>query len=67
MEKQQHRPLGVTIIAILTIIGGILLLLGGVSLIALGTLISVSPPLDSTITNPHPLAQFFWCNFSCNR
>jgi hypothetical protein len=59
MEKQQHRPLGVTIIAILTIIGGILLLLGGVSLIALGTLISVSPPLDSTITNPHPLAQFF--------
>jgi hypothetical protein len=59
MERQQHRPLGVTIIAILTIIGGILLLLGGVSLIALGTLISVSPPLDSTITNPHPLAQFF--------
>src|ERR687887_1404233 len=59
MEKQQHRPLGVTIIAILTIIGGILLLLGGVSLIALGTLISVAPPLDITTTNPHPLAQFF--------
>jgi uncharacterized membrane protein len=59
MERQQHRPLGITIIAILTIIGGILLLLGGVSLIALGTLISVSPPLDSTITNPHHLAQFF--------
>ena len=59
MERQQHRPLGVTIIAILTIIGGILLLLGGVSLIALGTLISVAPPLDTTTTNPHPLAQFF--------
>ena len=54
MERQQHRPLGVTIIAILTIIGGILLLLGGVSLIALGTLISVAPPLDSTTTNLHP-------------
>ena len=59
MERQQHRPLGVTIIAILTIIASILLLLGGVSLIALGTLISVAPPLDTTTTNPHPLAQFF--------
>ena len=41
MEKM-HRPLGVTIIAILTIISGILLLLGGVSLIAIGALISVT-------------------------
>jgi hypothetical protein len=56
--QRKHRPLGVTIIAILTIIGGILLLLGGFSLIALGTLTSVAPPYTTT-TNPHPLGQFF--------
>ena len=38
---QTHRPTGVTIIAILTIIGGILLLLSGVALVTLGSLISV--------------------------
>ena len=61
MERQQHRPLGVTIIAILTIISAILILLGGVSLIAVGTLISVIPPLDttSTTTSPNPVSQFF--------
>ena len=59
MEKM-HRPLGVTIIAILTIISGILLLLGGVSLIAIGALISVTH-VDTTAatTNSQPIAQFF--------
>ena len=38
---QTHRPTGITIIAILTIIGGILLLLSGVALVTVGSLISV--------------------------
>jgi hypothetical protein len=58
MEKK-HRPLGVTIIAILTIISGILLLLGGVSLIAAGALISVTPVDTTATTNSQPIAQFF--------
>jgi hypothetical protein len=59
MEKM-HRPLGVTIIAILTIISGILLLLGGVSLIAIGALISVTHvDTTATTTNSQPIAQFF--------
>jgi hypothetical protein len=59
MEKM-HRPLGVTIIAILTIISGILLLLGGVSLIAIGALISVTHiDTSATTTNSQPIAQFF--------
>ncbi len=57
---QKHRPLGVTIIAILTIIGGIILLLGAVSLIAVETLISVAPPTANTAANnSHGLTQFF--------
>jgi hypothetical protein len=55
---QKHRPLGVTIIAILTIIGGILLLLGGVSLIAVGALISVAPHTPADMNSPS-LAPFF--------
>jgi hypothetical protein len=58
MEKK-HRPLGVTIIAILTIISGILLLLGGVSLFAVGALISVTPVDTTATTNSQPIAQFF--------
>ena len=59
MEKM-HRPLGVTIIAILTIISGILLLLGGVSLIAIGAIISVTHvDTSATTTNSQPIAQFF--------
>ncbi len=57
---QKHRPLGVTIIAILTIIGGIILLLGAVSLIAVGTLISVAPHTTNTgANNSQDLTQFF--------
>jgi hypothetical protein len=38
-----NRPIGVTIIAILTIIGGILLCFGGISLLALGAFFSTVP------------------------
>ena len=54
---QKHRPLGVTIIAILTIIEGILLLLGGASLIAVGALISVAP--HTTTAEILLIPQFF--------
>jgi uncharacterized membrane protein len=59
--ESQHRPLGVTIIAILTIIGGILLLLSGLSLLILGTLLSVTPSGTSTTTTTysHPIAKVF--------
>jgi hypothetical protein len=36
MESQKHRPLGVTIIAILTLIGGILFLASGLVLLIIG-------------------------------
>ena len=36
MESQKHRPLGVTIIAILIIIGGILFLFSGIVLLIIG-------------------------------
>src|SRR5919197_4928535 len=49
MQSKQHRPIGVTIIVILTIISGILLLLSGVALLALGAFISVNP--GDTTTN----------------
>src|ERR671931_1046537 len=59
--ESQHRPLGVTIIAILTIIGGILLLLSGVSLLVIGTLISLSPSgtISTNTTYSHPIAKVF--------
>lgn len=62
MEKQR-RPTGVTIIAVLTIVGGILIFIGGASLIALWVLISVAPgnlPLTTnTIDTSHSITQFF--------
>ncbi|MFL6341997.1 MAG: hypothetical protein ACJ71K_12900 [Nitrososphaeraceae archaeon] len=61
MQSKQHRPIGVTIIAILTIISGILLLLSGVALLALGAFISVNP-VDTTTNTPSSSnvgAQFF--------
>ncbi|HJU33913.1 MAG TPA: hypothetical protein VJ695_02200 [Nitrososphaera sp.] len=36
MENQKHRPLGVTLIAILTIIGGIIFLASGLVLLIIG-------------------------------
>jgi hypothetical protein len=57
MQSKQHRPIGVTIIAILTIIGGILLLLSGVGLVALRAIFSVNPA-DTTTSSPNIGAQF---------
>ena len=36
MESQKHRPLGVTVIAILTVIGGIIFLVSGLVLLIIG-------------------------------
>jgi uncharacterized membrane protein (DUF2068 family) len=36
MESQKHRPLGVTVIAILTVIGGIIFLVSGLALLIIG-------------------------------
>jgi hypothetical protein len=59
--KRQRRPVGITIIAILTIIGGILLVVSGLSLIALGSLISVTEyrTITSATNSSHPVAQIF--------
>src|ERR687886_345674 len=57
MQNKQHRPIGVTIIAILTIIDGILLLLSGISLVALGAFISVNPA-NTTTSSSNIGAQF---------
>jgi hypothetical protein len=43
LTQQVTRPLGVTIIAILTIIAGILLVFGGLSLLALGAFFAAFP------------------------
>lgn len=48
MQNKQQRPIGVTIIAILTIISGILLLLSGIALVTLGAFIS--GPVNTTTT-----------------
>jgi hypothetical protein len=57
MQSKQHRPIGVTIIAILTIIGGILLLLSGIALVSLGAFFSVNP-VDTTMSSSNVGAQF---------
>ena len=41
---QRSRPTGVTIIAILNIIGGIIMVIGGIGLLAAGALIPMLPP-----------------------
>ena len=43
LSEQMKRPIGVTIIAILTIIGGVLLTFGGISLLAFGAFFTVVP------------------------
>ena len=50
MAQKVDRPLGVTIIAILAIISGILLLFGGISLVITGALINASS-VDITPNN----------------
>ncbi|HEY7572505.1 MAG TPA: hypothetical protein VH796_14155 [Nitrososphaeraceae archaeon] len=54
MQNRQRRPSGVTIIAILTIISGILLVIPGIGLVALGTLF-----LGNSISTSQAVAQFF--------
>jgi hypothetical protein len=49
--EEQKRPTGVTIIAILTIVGGILIFVLGISFTALWALTSVSPTKISITTN----------------
>jgi hypothetical protein len=54
MQNKQDRPTGVTIIAILTIINGILLLLSGIILVTLGSLF-----LGNSTSTSQAVAQFF--------
>ena len=49
MDRQIKRPIGVTIIAILTIIGGVILVFGGISLLAFGAFFT-SVPIDVFIS-----------------
>lgn len=49
MAEQTKRPIGVTIIAILTIINGVLLTFGGISLLAFGAFFT-SVPIDVFIS-----------------
>jgi uncharacterized membrane protein HdeD (DUF308 family) len=60
MEQQQkHRPLGVTIIAILTIIGGIAFLATGITAVTVAPFLSganinnVAPATGTSVTIPH--------------
>jgi hypothetical protein len=56
LAKQIKRPIGVTIIAILTIIGGIILTFGGISLLAFGAFFS-SVPIDVFVSEQIQLQQ----------
>jgi F0F1-type ATP synthase assembly protein I len=49
LERQIKRPIGVTIIAILTIIGGVILTFGGISLLVFGAFFT-SVPIDVFIS-----------------
>lgn len=50
MTEQIKRPIGVTIISILTIIGGIILTIGGISLVVFGAFFT-SAPIDVFISD----------------
>jgi magnesium-transporting ATPase (P-type) len=49
LDRQIRRPIGVTIIAILTIIGGVILIFGGISLLVFGAFFT-SVPIDVFIS-----------------
>ena len=49
MDRQIKRPIGVTIIAILTIVGGVILTVGGISLLVFGAFFT-SVPIDVFIS-----------------
>ena len=50
MTQHQHRPIGITIIAILMIIGGLVLLFTGITPLFLGPLISIESSSDYQIS-----------------
>lgn len=54
MTEPKERPVGVTIISILTIIGGILLVFGGLSLLVFGAFFT-AVPMGTLITEDQPL------------
>ena len=60
LTQKQNRPIGVTIIAILAIISGIILLFGGLSLVGAGALFSTAPAdVPNNPNGPESLGSFF--------
>ena len=61
---QMNRPTGVTIIAILAIVSGMLLLFGGLSLIGAGALFSTAPAgIPNDPNGPESMGSFFGMAF----
>ncbi|HEY4722403.1 MAG TPA: hypothetical protein VII92_11175, partial [Anaerolineae bacterium] len=59
MQQQpmkKHRPFGITILAILAFIGGVVALLGGIAAIGLGGLAASVPLVDPSVTDADPAA-----------
>ncbi len=56
MAQQQQRPMGITILAILGIIGGLFSLFGGCTAVAGGALVG-SLELRLVLVKPPPLAE----------
>ena len=64
LTQKQNRPKGVTIIAILAIISGIILLFGGLSLIGAGALFSTAPAdVTNNPNGPESMGSFFGMAF----
>jgi hypothetical protein len=64
LAQTQNRPTGVTIIAILAIISGIILLFGGLSLIGAGALFSTAPAdAPNNPNGPESMGSFFGMAF----
>ena len=60
LTQKQNRPKGVTIIAILAIISGIILLFVGLSLVGAGALFSTAPAdVPNNPNGPESLGSFF--------
>ncbi len=64
LTQKMNRPTGVTIIAILAIISGIILLFGGLSLIGAGALFSTAPAdIPNDPNGPQSMGSFFGMAF----
>ena len=64
LTQKMNRPTGVTIIAILAIISGMLLLFGGLSLIGAGALFSTAPAgIPNDPNGPESMGSFFGMAF----